>query len=62
MTSLESFEKWAQETLDSFPNENEQKAFDKARTEIELELAVKKVLQERYQEHLTKICKPHRFV
>ena len=49
MTSLESFEKWARETLDSFPDENEQKAFDKARTEIELELAVKKAFNKNLQ-------------
>ena len=62
MTSLESFEKWEKETLDSFPDKNEQKSFDKARTETEFEFAVKKVLQERYQDHLTKICKPIHFI
>lgn len=52
MTNLESFEEWEQETLDSFPDKNEREALDKAKTETELELAVKKVLRERYQEHI----------
>lgn len=55
MTKLESFEDWAQKTLVEFPDQNERKAFDKAKTERELELAVKKVLQERYKEHIIKL-------
>ena len=43
MTKLESFEDWAQKTLAECSGINEQETFNKAKTELELELAVKKV-------------------
>lgn len=52
MTKLESFDEWSRKTLAEFPDQNERETFDKAQTEQELELAVKKVLQEKYKKHI----------
>lgn len=57
MTKLESFEDWAQKTLAECSGINEQETFNKAKTELELELAVKKVLRERYEERIIKLTR-----